>query len=137
MPKREYSSRKLPEKLDDLNGKNVIRRGSFIDQGPGLRSWYYLGGVTIRCRSTQDINQGNKSGAYDDATRFHFIKVERRKRHGDGVLHFLSREGVQPLDSKERSVEILFIGSCVAVGIDDERRAAFSGAILLIGGIAK
>ncbi|MCD9644067.1 hypothetical protein HAX54_032039 [Datura stramonium] len=86
MPKREYSSRKLPEKLDDLNGKNVIRRAALSDQGPG---------------------------------------------------HKGPERGVQPLDSKERSVEILFIGSCVAVGIDDERRAAFSGAILLIGGIAK
>ena len=35
--------------------------------------------------------------------------------------------GVQPLDCKERGVEILSIGSCVAAGIDDERRAAFSG----------
>jgi len=45
--------------------------------------------------------------------------------------------GVQPLDCKERGVEILSIGSCVAAGIDDERRAAFSGPILLIGGKAK
>ena len=56
---------------------------------------------------------------------------------GDGAFCFLSREGVQPLYCKERGVEILSIGSCVAAGIDDERRAAFSGPILLIGGKAK
>jgi hypothetical protein len=31
----------------------------------------------------------------------------------------------------ERGAEILSIGSCVAAGIDEERRAAFSGPILL------
>lgn len=31
----------------------------------------------------------------------------------------------------ERGAEILSIGSCAAAGIDEERRAAFSGPILL------
>lgn len=37
----------------------------------------------------------------------------------------------------ERSAEILSIGSCVAAGIDEEGRAAFSGPIKRIGGKAK
>ena len=39
--------------------------------------------------------------------------------------------------TRQRGAEIVSIGSCVASGIDEERRAAFSGPILLIDGKAK
>ena len=43
----------------------------------------------------------------------------------------------KPLDCKKRDIKILSIGSCMVDSIDDERRAAFFGPILLIGGKAK
>ncbi|KAL3500194.1 hypothetical protein ACH5RR_039287 [Cinchona calisaya] len=85
----------------------VIGRAALSDQGPG-----HKGPGTIQVRRTpemtamsrnlthgpkrrantrtsaigvlRDINQGNKSGAYDNAARFHFVEVPGR---GKGCSH--------------------------------------------------
>ncbi|MCE2056144.1 hypothetical protein HAX54_044118 [Datura stramonium] len=131
----------------------VIRRAALSDQGPGhkgpgtIQAAKNPGGVILQTgrakplgclsrlgeighRSTPGYKPGKQKYDIDDAARFHFVEVlVAEKVVGDGVAQFYLERGVQPLDSKERGVEILSIGSCAA-GIDDERRAAFSGPIL-------
>ncbi|PHT82050.1 hypothetical protein T459_15065 [Capsicum annuum] len=47
-----------------------------------------------------DINQHNKSRAYNDAAHFHFIEVPNRERTvGDGAFYFLSREVIHSISS--------------------------------------
>lgn len=67
----------------------------------------------------RDIHQGNKCQAYDDAARFHFWKSPAEERAvGDGAFCFLGR--------RKSSYGVVR-------GIDDERRAAFTGYLILRG----